>query len=113
MRPLVQRPIDKRRRWIGLFFLIASAAMLTWGSTWLAPYLKETTYLFYWLVCFLFTILAMGTALLDMWVIRSRARQERKALAVEVFKRTPVSNRQSDPPASANHRNESDSETVE
>ena len=59
--------------------------MLTWGSTWLAPYLKGATYLFYWLVCFLFTILAMGTALLDMWVIRSRARQERKALAVESF----------------------------
>jgi len=107
MRPLVQRPIDKRRRWIGLFFLIASAAMLTWGSTWLAPYLKGTTYLIYWLVCFLFTTLAMGTALLDMWVIRSRARQERKALAEEVFKRAPVSDRQSDPPACADHRNES------
>ena len=57
--------------------------------------------------------LGNGDRTLDMWVIRSRARQERKALAVEVFKRTPVSNRQSDPPASANHRNESDSETVE
>jgi hypothetical protein len=107
MRPLVQRPIDKRRRWIGLFFLIASAAMLTWGSTWLAPYLKGTTYLIYWLVCFLFTTLAMGTALLDMWVIRSRARQERKALAEEVFKRAPVSDRQSDPHAGVDHRNES------
>ena len=106
MRPLVQRPIDKRRRWIGLFFLITSAAMLIWGSTWLAPYLKGTTYLIYWLVCFLFTTLAMGTALLDMWVIRSCARQERKALAEEVFMRTPASNRQSNPPDSANHQNE-------
>ena len=111
MRPLVQRPIDKRRRWIGLFSLIASAAMLTWGSTW--PCLpQKRNDLFVLLVgLLLFTILAMRTALLDMWVIRSRARQERKAR--QFSNETPVSNRQSDPPASANHRNESDSETVE
>jgi hypothetical protein len=85
MADLVQRPSDRRRRWFGLFFLLMAGIMLLWGATWLKPYLQGLGYLLYWLGCFAFTLLAMLTALLDLWVIRKRATLARQVAARESF----------------------------
>ena len=34
-------PLDARRRWFGAFFLILSAGMLVWGTTFLSAYLMR------------------------------------------------------------------------
>lgn len=71
---------DARRRWFGLFFLVLAAGMLIWGQIILRPYLKGVWFLLYWLLCFIFTGLAIVTALLDVRATRRRTRQEHREL---------------------------------
>lgn len=42
--------------------------------------LQGVPFLIYWMVCFLFTMAAIVTALLDLRATRKRARQEHEAL---------------------------------
>lgn len=76
--------IDARRRWFGLFFLIVAGGMLIWGQTVLRAHLSGWGFVVYWLACFVFTMLAILTALLDIWIVRRRSRQARR----ELFERT-------------------------
>jgi hypothetical protein len=76
--------IDARRRWFGLFFLIVAGGMLIWGQTVLRAHLRGWGFLVYWLACFAFTVLAILTALLDIWMLRRQSRQARR----ELFQRT-------------------------
>lgn len=85
MDPLIRKAYDKRRRWFGLFYLLVAGIMLIWGTTWLNPYLEGWKFVIYWLGCFIVTVMAMLIALLDMWIIRIRARQARNSAAKEVF----------------------------
>lgn len=71
---------DARRRWFGLFFLVLAAGMLIWGQIILRPYLEGVWFLLYWLLCFIFTGLAIVTALLDVRATRRRTRQEHREL---------------------------------
>lgn len=71
---------DALRRWLGLFCLAVAAAMLTWGQIVLKPVLDGVWYLIYWLICFLFTIAAIGIALLDVRAVRRRTREEQTEL---------------------------------
>ena len=71
---------DARRRWFGLFFLFIALGLLIWGQTILKPHLKGLVFVFYWLSCFVFTMLALLTALLDFWIIRHRIRQDQRDL---------------------------------
>lgn len=71
---------DSRRRWWGTFFLVGSLSLLVWGQTALKGELAGETYLYYWLACMLLTFLAFVTALLDFWIIRRRARTERREM---------------------------------
>jgi len=73
-------PADARRRWFGLFFLFIALGLLIWGQTVLEPHLRGVGFLLYWLVCFIFTILALFTALLDLWIVRHRTRQAQQDL---------------------------------
>lgn len=74
-------PADSRRRWFGLFYLLVAGGLLVWGQTILEPHLgKGLGFILYWLTCFLFTALAILTALLDLWIVRTRARVEKKRL---------------------------------
>jgi membrane protein implicated in regulation of membrane protease activity len=73
-------PVDARRRWFGVFFLMVAAAMLIWGQTVLEPHLKRMGFVLYWLVCLLFTVLAMVTALLDVRAVRRRTRDQHRNL---------------------------------
>jgi len=73
---------DALRRWFGLFFLALAFGMLIWGQTVLSTVLERNFLLFiiYWTICFLFTLAAIVTALLDMRATRRRARREHQQL---------------------------------
>lgn len=73
---------DARRRWWGVFFLALAAALLIWGETLLKEYLIQSRIVFilYWFACFASIILAIFTALLDIWATRRRFRSEQKDL---------------------------------
>jgi len=76
---------DARRRWFGVFFLLIAAGMLIWGQTILKPYLEGTGFVLYWLGCMAFTGLALCTALLDIWAVRRRTREQQRDLLQRIF----------------------------
>ena len=77
------------RRWFGLLFLALGFGMLIWGQTVLKSRLAGASYILYWAVCFLFTALAMLTALVDMWLVRRQSRRERRALLNRAIDESP------------------------
>jgi hypothetical protein len=89
-----------RRRWFGALALMAALAMLVVGETTLQGRLGAFGSLFYWLVCFGFTSLAILAALLDVRALQSRSRQEQrelfqatlKSIETEAKKHTPRRN---------------------
>src|SRR5437867_3390401 len=83
--PMPVNPADARRRWFGVFFLIIATGMLIWGQTFLKPYLEGLEFVIYWLACMGFTALAMGTALLDIWAVRRRTRDQQRDLIRRIF----------------------------
>jgi len=80
-----ERSAQAWRRWFGLLFLALSFGMLVWGQTFLKDRLTGTAFLFYWSVCFLFTFLAIATALLDMLLVRRQMRHERREMLKKTF----------------------------
>ena len=78
-------PADVRRRWFGVFFLLIAAGMLIWGQTILKPYLAGIGFVLYWLACMAFTGLALVTALLDIWAVRRRTREQQRDLLQRIF----------------------------
>jgi len=76
---------DFRRRWFGVFFLLIAAGMLIWGQTILKPYLEGIGFMVYWLGCLAFTGLALITALLDIWAVRRRTREQQRDLIQRIF----------------------------
>jgi hypothetical protein len=84
------QPSDTRRRWWGTFFLVGSVCLLLWGQTGLKGRLTGETYLYYWLSCILLTSLAFLVALLDLWIIRRRARARRKELVRKLLETNPA-----------------------
>jgi len=69
-----------RRRWFGAIVLLAALLMLIAGETVLKQSLKDYWFLIYWLVCFVFTGLAIIVAFLDVRSLGQRVRQERHQL---------------------------------
>src|SRR6266487_3185786 len=78
-------PADVRRRWFGVFFLLIAAGMLIWGQTILKSYLEGIGFVAYWLACMTFTGLALLTALLDIWAVRRRTREQHQDLLQRIF----------------------------
>ena len=78
-------PADVRRRWFGVFFLLIAAGMLIWGQTILKPHLEGIGFVLYWLACLAFTGLALLTALLDIWAVRRRTREQQRDLLQRIF----------------------------
>ena len=76
---------DRWRRRVGLAFLAAAGGMLLAGLTFLESGLRGLTFVVYWLGCAGFALGALAIAAVDMAVMRRRFRQERRALAREVF----------------------------
>src|SRR4051794_30231515 len=71
---------DVRRRWVGVVFLTIAAGMLVAGQTVLKSHLQQTQFIYYWMVCFLFTGLTLVVVLLDLRAIRRRSQAEQKNL---------------------------------
>ena len=78
-------PADLRRRWFGVFFLLIAAGMLIWGQTILKPSLQGIGFVLYWLTCLAFTGMALVTALLDIWAVRRRTREQQRDLLQRIF----------------------------
>src|SRR5438128_6512604 len=76
----MSNPLDARRRWFGLFFLFVALGLLIWGQTILKSHLNGLGFILYWFLCFIFTLLALLTALLDFWMVRRRTREAQKDL---------------------------------
>ena len=57
-----------------------AAGMLIWGQTILKPHLEGFIFMVYWLACFIFTFLAIITALLDVRATRKRTEAEQREL---------------------------------
>jgi hypothetical protein len=74
------KPADARRRWWGTLFLTLAAGFLIWGQTLLKPYLNGVGFLFYWFLCFIFTVLAIFIALLDMRAVRRHLHREHREM---------------------------------
>jgi len=97
------KPADARRRWWGTLFLTMAAAFLIWGQTLLKPYLNGVAYLFYWFLCFVFTVLAIFIALLDMRAVRRHLHQQHREMVdraiSEAQQASKEKSHQSNPPA--------------
>ena len=72
--------VTTRRRIIGAIFLLIALGMLIAGDTLLKAILKDIGYLVYWLVCFVFTGLAILVAYLDVRALQQRSRREARDL---------------------------------
>jgi hypothetical protein len=65
---------------LGATALAVALGMLVAGQTVLTDRLRGASYLVYWLLCFLLTVLAMVVALWDARRLRNQSRQEKRAL---------------------------------
>jgi heme exporter protein D len=77
---------DLRRRWMGAVFLGTALLMLIAGETVLKHRMRAVPLLIYYLVLILFLGLAIFVALLDLAVVRFRAREEQRALLEDALK---------------------------
>jgi uncharacterized membrane protein len=83
---------ERTRRTTMAILILVAVAMVATGVTglrsWLAPRGHAGRFIFYWFACAWVTLTALLLALLDMLLIRARARQARKALQDEAEKRS-------------------------
>jgi hypothetical protein len=73
------------RRWSGALYLAASILMLVAGVTVLEDRLKGFYFIYYWLICAMFTLLAFMIALLDFRAVRRRSQQAQTDLIRDVL----------------------------
>ena len=71
---------DARRRWFGALVLLSAVGMLVGGETLLKGKLRGLGLMFYWLVCVVFTCLAIVIAFLDARALRRQTHQEQHDL---------------------------------
>lgn len=77
----MEKSSDALRRRAGLVFLTTALVLLVLGLTVLQSVLgKGLLFIFYWLGCMAFTGLALLNALLDLLIVRGRARREQRLL---------------------------------
>lgn len=69
-----------RRRWFGALVLIAALGMLIGGETVLKEKLGGLGFMLYWLVCFVFTGVAILFAFLDARALQRQTRREQHDL---------------------------------
>ena len=75
-----------RRRWFGALVLLAALGMLVGGETILKGKLVNLGFIFYWLVCFLLTGLAIAIACMDARALARRTHQEQHDLFEKTLK---------------------------
>jgi hypothetical protein len=64
----------------GLTFLVISVLMLILGETLLRSSLGKVPFVLYWMVCFVFTALAIVFAFLDVAGVQRQAREQQREL---------------------------------
>jgi len=75
-----------RRRWFGALCLACALVMLVFGQTVLDGRLSKVVFLLYWLLCFVFTGLAMIAAVRDLRFVSQKTRQEQRQLLEDTLK---------------------------
>jgi pilus assembly protein TadC len=91
---------DQRTRRTLMFYGVLIAMLILFaGATFLEGWLRQHILLFiiYWGICAWFTVLSLGLALLDMLLIRSAAKRERKRLEAEYLRDHPHPLNEEDP----------------
>ena len=71
---------DSFRRWLGMFFLAVSFAMMMWGQIVFHPHLAGLAFALYWSVCFGLSIAAVVIGILDVRAMLRNLRAERLGL---------------------------------
>jgi hypothetical protein len=69
-----------RRRWFGALMLLCALGLLVIGETVLKGRLEGMTFLMYWMLCFVFTGLAVVTAYFDARALQTKTRREAREL---------------------------------
>lgn len=69
-----------RHRKRGLTFLVISLLMLILGETLLRQSLSKIPFVIYWMVCFVFTAMAILFAFLDVAGVQRQAREQQREL---------------------------------
>ena len=80
-------------RWLATICLAVSVGMVFAGESLLKERLQAEAFIYYWLVCIVFTFLTMVMALLDYWMVRRRMHREQKELfqeALQMFARAGI-----------------------
>jgi hypothetical protein len=72
--------VTARRRWFGGLVLLAAAAMLISGQTFLHDRLKGIPFAVYWLACFALTGIAILVAFRDARALHERSRRQHRDL---------------------------------
>jgi hypothetical protein len=72
--------IGIRHRKRGLTFLIISVVMLIAGETVLRSSLAKVPFILYWMVCFVFTFMAIVFSFLDVAGVQRQAREQQRQL---------------------------------
>jgi hypothetical protein len=93
-----------RRRRFGVLMLLASLGMLIAGQTILRDHLKDLGFLFYWVVCFAFTGLAILAAYLDARALQRRSRREARELLENTFNKIETDVRKKPLPSKSNNK---------
>jgi MFS family permease len=86
---------ERMRRRVMTLSLIAAVVMLLAGLTvlraWLEPHEHPWRFVLFWFACAWITLLLLLLALLDILIVRAKAREARRAFREQFSKRTPES----------------------
>jgi hypothetical protein len=72
-------------RWLAAICLAVSVGMVVAGESLLKERLQAEAFIYYWLVCIIFTFLTMVIALMDYWMVRRRLHREQRELFREAL----------------------------
>jgi hypothetical protein len=75
-----------RRRWFGAIVLALALLMLILGQTVLQDRLGKVAFVIYWLLCFIFTGLAIVVAFRDVKAVQHEVRSEQRTLLESTLK---------------------------
>jgi 4-hydroxybenzoate polyprenyltransferase len=75
-----------RRRWFGAIVLAVALLMLFLGETALKGRMSDLTFVVYWMVCFVFTGLAIVVAFRDVKAVQNEVRSEQRTLLESTLK---------------------------
>lgn len=83
---------ERTRRKVMAFLIVVAVAMAAVGlsglRSWLEPKEHTGRFILFWFACAWITLTASLLALLDLLMVRAKARQARKALREEALKRS-------------------------